>query len=115
MYTLNIVRAIKRMSANEIRDFIFENYYKKIGFSKESSYYSMKYVKRNNLLLLANKLIEEVPDSRNAKEHYESFPRKKSRNSVKQSEIISYQLSILLTENLLLQNIQKLHINYPRL
>ena len=37
MYTLNIVRAIKRMSVNEIRGFIFENYYKRIGFCKESS------------------------------------------------------------------------------
>ena len=42
MYTLNIPRAIKKMSVNEIRYFIFENYYKQIGFSKESSYYSMK-------------------------------------------------------------------------
>ena len=35
MYILNLVRAIKKMSANEIRDFIFENYYKQFGFSKE--------------------------------------------------------------------------------
>ena len=33
------------MSVNEIRDFIFENYYKIIGFSKENSYYSMKCLK----------------------------------------------------------------------
>ena len=67
------------MSVNEIRDFIFENYYKRIGFSKESSYYSMKCLKRKDLLLLANKLIEKVPDPRNAKEHYESFLRKKKQ------------------------------------
>ena len=30
------------MSVNEIRDFIFENYYKRIGFSKRNSHYSMK-------------------------------------------------------------------------
>ena len=30
------------MSVNEHRDFIFENYYKRIGFVKEKSYYSMK-------------------------------------------------------------------------
>ena len=41
MYILNIARAIKKMSTNEIKDFIFENYYKRIEFSKESSYYSM--------------------------------------------------------------------------
>ena len=41
--------------------------------------------------MLANKLIETVPDLRNAKEHYESVLRKKSKESVKQSEIITYQ------------------------
>ena len=71
------------MSANDIGDFIFEKYYKRIGFSKESSYYSIKRLKRKDLLLLANKLIEKVPDPHNAKEHYESFIRKKSRKSVK--------------------------------
>ena len=50
----------------------------------------MKRLKRKDLLLLANKLIEKVPDPRNAKEHYESFLRKKNRKSVKQSEIITY-------------------------
>ena len=47
------------MSANEIRDFIFENYYKRSGFSKENSYYSMKRLKRKDLLLLAKKLSEK--------------------------------------------------------
>ena len=42
MYILNIASAIKKMSVNEIRDFIFENHYKRIGFYKENSYYSMK-------------------------------------------------------------------------
>ena len=46
MYILNIFRAIKKMSVNEIRDFIFENYYKRIGFSKENCYYSMKHLKK---------------------------------------------------------------------
>ena len=54
MYILNIARAIKKMSVNEIREFIFENYYKRIGFSKENSYCSMK--------------------------HYQSFIRKKTQN-----------------------------------
>ena len=52
MYTLNIARTIKTMSINETRDFIFENYYKRIGFSKETSYYSVKRLKRKYLLLL---------------------------------------------------------------
>ena len=41
MYTLNIAKAIKKMSVNDIRDFIFENYNKQIGFSNEGSYYSL--------------------------------------------------------------------------
>ena len=43
MYILNI----KKMSVNDIRDFFFENYYKRIGFSKENNYYSRKYLKKN--------------------------------------------------------------------
>ena len=61
MYTLNITKAIKKMSANDSRDFIFENYYKRIGFSKEDSYHSLKRSNKKNLLF-ANKLIEKVPD-----------------------------------------------------
>ena len=45
MYILNIASTVKKMSVNEIRDFIFENYYKRIGFSKENCYYSMKHQK----------------------------------------------------------------------
>ena len=74
MYILNISRAIKKMSGNKIRDFIFENYYKRIGISKENSHYSMKHLKKKkkkDLLLLANKLIAKIPDPRNAKEHYQ--------------------------------------------
>ena len=97
MYTLNLARAIKKMTVNEIRDFIFENYYKQIGFSKECSYYSMKRLKRKDLLLLANKLIEQILDPRDAKEHYQSFIRKKNRKLVKQSEIITYQPKVFDT------------------
>ena len=50
MYTLNIARAIKTMSVNDIRDFIFENYYKRTGFFKEGSYYSMKHLKKEKIL-----------------------------------------------------------------
>ena len=43
-YTI-IASAIKMMSVNELRDFIFKNYYKRIGFVKERSSYSMKRLK----------------------------------------------------------------------
>ena len=88
MYILNIPSALKKISVNEIREFIFGNYYKRNGFVKERSYYSMmKHLKKKDLLLLANKLIEKIPDPHNAKEHYQSFIRKKRTNS----EIITYQ------------------------
>ena len=51
----------------------------------------MKSLTEEYLLLLARKLTEKTHDSRNGKEHYQSFIRKKNRKSVKQSEIITYQ------------------------
>ena len=53
-------------------------------------------------LFLANKLMEKIPDLRNAKEHYQSFLRKKDRKSVKQSEIITNQPKPLKTQTLLI-------------
>ena len=42
--------------------------------------------------MLANNLIEKIPESRNAKEHYQSLIKKKTKTkSVKQSGIITYQ------------------------
>ena len=46
---------------------------------------------KRNLLLLANKLIEKIPDPCKAKEHYQLFIRKKNTKSVKQSEIFTSQ------------------------
>ena len=67
MCILNITSAIKKMAVNELGYIIFENYYKRIGFAKERSYYSSKRLKRKDLLLLATKLIEKIPDPHNAK------------------------------------------------
>ena len=41
-----MARAIQKMSVNKTRDFIFENYSKRIGFPKENSCYSMKCLKK---------------------------------------------------------------------
>ena len=48
--------------------------------------YSMKQSKKKDLLLLANKLIEKIPDTVNAKEHYQSFIRKKNKKLVKKTK-----------------------------
>ena len=52
-------QSYKKMSVNEIEDFIFENYYKRIGFSNENSYYSMKSLKKEYLFLLTKTLREK--------------------------------------------------------
>ena len=51
----------------------------------------MKRLKRKDLLLLEKKLKEKIPNLRHAKEHYESFMRRKTKKLVKQSKIITYQ------------------------
>ena len=70
------------MSVNEIRDFIFENYHKGTGFPKKNSYYSVNRFKKKKkrFIVPPNKLIEKIPDPHNAKEHYQSFARKKTQN-----------------------------------
>ena len=77
MYILNITKAIKKFSVNEITDFIFETYYKQIGFSKENSHYSMKWCEKKDFLLHANKFIVK-------KYLILVILRKKSAKSVKQ-------------------------------
>ena len=60
-------------------------------FSRKIGYNSVKNLTKKDLLSLANKLIENIPDPCNAKEHYQSFIRNKNTKSVKQSKIITYQ------------------------
>ena len=67
MYTLNIIKALKKMNANKTIDFIYKSYYKQFELSKEESYYPLKRLKKEILLLLANKLIKNILDPRNAK------------------------------------------------
>ena len=63
------------MTVNKLRDFIFKNYYKRIQFVKESSYYSMKPLKKKKkgLVLLSTNLIKNITDPSNAKEYYNSY------------------------------------------
>ena len=39
------------MSVNEIRDFVFENYYEQIGFSIKNSYFSIKHQKKRSAIV----------------------------------------------------------------
>ena len=54
MHILNIAKAIKKMPLNAIEELIIGNYYKRIEFSKESSYRSMKHMKKKFCCLLTN-------------------------------------------------------------
>ena len=51
---------------------------KEFDFLKRTVIVQMKRLKKKDLLLLVNKLKEKIPDSRKAKEDYQSFIRKKT-------------------------------------
>ena len=46
---------------------------------------------KERFIVACNQINRKTPDCRNAKEHYQSFIRKKPTKLVKQSEIITYQ------------------------
>ena len=51
----------------------------------------MKHQKKEDLLLLATKLIEKIPNASNTKEYYRSFLKDKNKKLMKQSKIITQQ------------------------
>ena len=57
----------------------------KLDFLKKIIFSSMKQLTKKDLLSLANKLIRNIPDPRNATEHYQSLLINKNRKSLKQS------------------------------
>ena len=63
-------------------------------------------------MLLSKKLIVKIPDSHNAKKHYQSFLRKKNRKWAKQSEIITYQTKTVKNPNIV--NINLVIIEHPK-
>ena len=68
------------MAVKELKEFLFETYYRPTEFTKESSYYSMQHQKKKDLLLLAHKLIKKAG---NAKGYYKSFLKNKNKKFVK--------------------------------
>ena len=67
MHILNILSVKEKMAIKEPKYFIYENYYRRIGFPKRNSYYSMKHQREKDLPLLAIELIEQVPDTTDVK------------------------------------------------
>ena len=72
------------MIGKELKDFIFEKYYRQLGFTKENSYYSIKHWKEKDLLLLGVKLIKKITDASNAKDYCKSFLKNKNQKLVNQ-------------------------------
>ena len=62
-------------------------------------------MKKKDLLLIANKLIQKIPDPQNVKEHYQSFIRKKNTKSVKQPKTF---------ENLNIVDIKSVITEHPK-
>ena len=60
----------------------------------------MKNFQRKYCFSFETNLFKKMLDPSNAKEHYQSFLRKKNRKSVKQSEIITYQPNIFENQNI---------------
>ena len=46
----------KKYVCQEIRDFIYKNYYKRIGFSKENIYYLMKHLKKKRIVVACKQI-----------------------------------------------------------
>ena len=42
MYIRNNANVMKKMTVNELGDFVYEKYYKQVGFNKENTYNSLK-------------------------------------------------------------------------
>ena len=60
------------MAIKELKDYMFENYYSQIGFTKENSCYWWN-IKRKQILLAT--LFEKIFDASHAKKYYKSFSK----------------------------------------
>ena len=60
----------------------------KLDFLKKTLIIQWSNIKKD-LQLITNKLTKKIPDLCNAKEHFQSFLRKKNTKSVKESKIIT--------------------------
>lgn len=58
------------MTAKELKNFIYGNYYRQLGFSKENSYNSITNQKKNEMKLFETKLTEKIPEHWDPKKYY---------------------------------------------
>ena len=83
MYILNIAKAMKKMLMKS-KTLSLQTIIKELDFLKKTVIIQWSAWKKKKLLLITNKLIEKIPGLCDAKEHYQSFIRKKNTNSIKQ-------------------------------
>ena len=50
MYILNIASTIKKVTINELKDFIYEKYYKRVGFNEENETQKKRFTIISNLI-----------------------------------------------------------------
>ena len=62
--------------------------------------------------MFATKLTDKIPDPHNAKEHYQSFIRKKNTKSVKQSKMITQEPKTFENSNIV--DIKSVIIEHPK-
>ena len=108
MYPLNIFSTIKNMAIKEVKAVIYKNYFRPIGFVKESSYYSMTHQKKSDLILLATKLIEKLSDRTNTKQYLIMLNTK----LLKRLKTINYQPKTLENPNIV--DIKLFNIDQPK-
>ena len=56
MYILNITKAIKNMTIKELKDFIFENYYRQNRFINKKQLLVSETLKKNRFAIICNQL-----------------------------------------------------------
>ena len=109
MHILNISSAIKKMTVHELRNFIFENYYKRNEFVKQSSYYSIKRLKKR-FAIAGDQINRKIVDHSNAEEYYNSYLKRKNTKLVKRSKVITQQQKPLENPNIVdIKSIAKEH------
>ena len=104
------------MIGKELKDFIFEKYYRQLGFTKENSYYSIKHWKEKDLLLFGVKLIKKITDASNAKDYCKSFLKNKNKKLVNQKKKKKKKAQQpKTTENLIIIEIKSVPIKHPKI
>ena len=104
---MHILPTIRNMTIKELKDFIYENYYRQFRFLKEKSYYSMKHQKKKDLLLLATKLIVKITDAINAKQYYQSYLKRNTDKTFENPNIVDKKSVTIEHPKIIIRQVEK--------